>query len=334
MHSREIHEEANARTRRGIGLLEKGDRDSLGEALGEFDRAIKLRRGLPLDEDPLFRWGLAAGWMNRGDVLRRQGKAAESVVSYDEALAVLEGLEDHPAVRNRRALAWNGRGLASGRLEDFSKAIEVIGEPVDRDQSLTLAAARLHRSEVAPARDEVLADAMGALEGVNDIEFTVEAAAEIALKARHRICRCWCEWLESPGTSTKPVDDWIAATTDRVEEALALERAWERTGVRSMRAVACDLFRLGLKVYGTCQPHFLAEFLLDSLDPERSPGAPADDPGFQAAAVKALKETMAVVAFRGTSHVDDEVARQLDLLEGLRVADRRLAVLQRKSSGD
>ena len=328
MTAHELNKLANVETRRGIELLSCGDEVSLRESLLFFERAISLRRELPLDDDPIFRWGLSAGWLNRGDALRSLGELSEAVRSYDESLAVLGELEQSAAVVNRTALARNGRGLASGSIEDFTGAIDAIGAPVDLVQTITLAAALLHRSQVQMNPESVQADAEASLDLVKAYEFKVEEAAEIGLKARHCIGRCWCEWVDSTSGTMPPVDDWIAATTDLVEDALALERAWERAGVRSMRDVARDLFRLGLKVYGTCQPHFLAEFLLESIDPIRSPGAPSDDPHFQAAAVKALKETMAGVLGQGTSHLDDEVARQLALIDGLRAADRRLAELQ------
>ncbi|MEI9960210.1 MAG: hypothetical protein WDM76_03475 [Limisphaerales bacterium] len=60
--------------KRGIVLLNANMPASLAEAVQCFDRAIELRRTLPLHENLLFRYGLAAGWMNRGDALTRLGE--------------------------------------------------------------------------------------------------------------------------------------------------------------------------------------------------------------------------------------------------------------------
>ena len=55
------------------------------------ERAIELRRSLPLEGNPWYRYVLAAGWMNRGDALTRLGSPenlVEAVRSYDEALVI------------------------------------------------------------------------------------------------------------------------------------------------------------------------------------------------------------------------------------------------------
>ena len=71
--------------------------------------------------------------------------------------------------------------------------------------------------------------------------------------------------------------DWsppelIEEATDAVDEGLALARHWEQRGESGFRALAEDLFRFGCRVYQAGQPQFLAEFILESLDPEKADG--------------------------------------------------------------
>src|SRR5262245_42422313 len=104
-------DQANARLLRGLELLEANTPASLREAVQCFDDAITLRRELPLSENCWFRYGLIAGWMNRGDALTRLGSAdelGEALRCYDEALSQLRELPMHesPLFIRRLAIAW------------------------------------------------------------------------------------------------------------------------------------------------------------------------------------------------------------------------------------
>ncbi|HEY8966677.1 MAG TPA: hypothetical protein VIM58_09550, partial [Candidatus Methylacidiphilales bacterium] len=72
---RRRNEEASAWMHRGMDVLAEAapSASKLEEAVGHFDRAIALRRTLPLAENPFFRYGLSAGWINRGDAFARIG---------------------------------------------------------------------------------------------------------------------------------------------------------------------------------------------------------------------------------------------------------------------
>jgi len=59
--------------KRGIALLSANDAAALSASLHCFEQALAIRRELPLEESPWFRWLLTACWMNRGDVLTRLG---------------------------------------------------------------------------------------------------------------------------------------------------------------------------------------------------------------------------------------------------------------------
>ncbi|MEI9998962.1 MAG: hypothetical protein WDO13_07225 [Verrucomicrobiota bacterium] len=128
---------------KGIDLLKENSAATLEQAVRCFDEAIALRRTLPLEDNPLFRYGLSAGWINRGDALARlKGPSlAEAVKSYDEALTLLETLplEANVLYPRRLAITWINRGMALQSrsavndpweaMECFREALAVLEHP-------------------------------------------------------------------------------------------------------------------------------------------------------------------------------------------------------------
>ena len=70
--------------------------------------------------------------------------------------------------------------------------------------------------------------------------------------------------------------------------------------------------------------------VVESMDPEMSPGAPFTDSNFQAAAARALRQAVNETAQRAASSTlePEQVEKQRRILETLRNADHRLAELQ------
>src|SRR5262245_6728094 len=102
--------------KRGIELLNQGSMEGAAEALGLFESALSLRRQLPIDAVPLFRYGLAACLLNRADVLVRLGggdNLAAALDGYDEATSLLRSLPlgDDPRFARRLAMAHQNRGI-------------------------------------------------------------------------------------------------------------------------------------------------------------------------------------------------------------------------------
>ncbi len=114
--------EASRLMKEGIRLRD----ESPSEALDRFDRALDLRRRLPIDEVPVLRYDLAACWLNRAEALLRVGSQATvagdwgglALQAYDEALALLRTLplDDDPRFARRLAIAWQNRGRLLGLL--------------------------------------------------------------------------------------------------------------------------------------------------------------------------------------------------------------------------
>ena len=63
--------------------------------------------------------------------------------------------------------------------------------------------------------------------------------------------------------------------------------------MQHLRPLAHRFFRLGEQLYRIRQPRFLADFLLEQLDPERSEGALYQDPEMMAIAVQSLTDAIA-----------------------------------------
>ncbi|MCE0524219.1 MAG: hypothetical protein LV480_15045 [Methylacidiphilales bacterium] len=337
---------------RGIDLLNANSPVSLKQAVHCFDRAIALRRAQPLAENPRYRYGLAAGWMNRGDALARLGgkePLAESVKSYDEALALLRELPlaEDPLYPRRLAIAWINRGFALQKetgarpeailsfreslavLED-SGAADITDLAVLKAGALTNLAAGLLDANDGQA-EETRNPARRALALIQDAEQIDPTAAEAGFKARHVLCRAIAAESRD-GQSVPP--ELMAEATDAVDEGLALARHWEARGNAGFRALAEDLFRFGCRIYQTGQPHFLAEFLLESLDPEKQSGVPPLNREMHESAVAALWNALKEIQRDGFQSLSTpRFGQLLENLRELRVAEERLEQLRRAVPG-
>jgi hypothetical protein len=338
--------------KRGIALLNENTTASLTGSLHCFDRAIELRRSLPLRETPWYRYLLAAGWMNRGDALTRLGTTenlAAAVLSYDEALALLQTLDltNDPRFRKRLALAWMNRGVtlqAEGTvssvrdaLASFDEALSLFRDPaaVDNTEARSILACGLTNrgnallliqpAAPAPARASV-EEALALIAGIEQYEFS---AAETGLKARYILCRAIALQLadqDVPAASK----DLVAAVTDAVDDAMTLARSWEARRECRLRDLAEELFRFGARAYQIHQPHFLAEFLLENLDPRLTAGAFPANQKLHAVASETIASALAAIQREGfrsinTPRFDGFVER----VRQLRIAQTRLDELPR-----
>lgn len=277
------HAEASQWTLHGIALLERGDRDSLMEAQACFEQAIALRQNLPLEQNPLYRWGLTAGWMNRADALTKLGgseRIKEALRSYDIAIAHLHQLplETEPLFRWRLSLAWMNRGSTLQTIDDepsqqlalrhFDTALQVMQGHEDNprpDYQQVQAAAWMNRAiallrQPSPEWLLAAASARRALCHVHTAEKTDATATEIGIKARHTLCRALAHLLEARSVDPTLADEWILEASDAVEDVMRLTNHDSR-----FMALREELFHFGCHIYRAFQPHFLAEFLDEGL---------------------------------------------------------------------
>jgi len=300
-----IDAQASVLMKRGIALMAEDRPGAASEALACFDEALDLRAGLPLDQSPLLRYGLAACWLNRADALMRLGggpQVAEALRSCGEAIAQLGRvpLEDDPRFSRRLAMAHHNRGMflmvQGAGLADvvaaFEASIAVLehahaARVEDRRQLLAVVWMNLANVQASAGTGESASHARTAaaraMELVEPLESDDVSAAEVGLNARHALCRTYAGRLARMSGSVDKMPDDVHEATDAVDEGLALVRRWEQKGVARFRTVAADLFRFGARVYLLYQPQFLEEFMNENLDPAASSAGFVEDADLQAA---------------------------------------------------
>lgn len=209
---RERNDAASVWMKRGMALCHEPSPERLKAAIGCFDQAIEIRKTLPVETEPWFAYGLSAGWLNRGDAFRQLASASdleEAIRSFDEGIALLRRLplDENPLYRKRSIIAWLNRGLClhaqktdhglAEALHSFGKCISLL-EPEAAFQipeyRQLLAAAWTNRGNVLldfpkPAAADARIAAVNALQILAARETNEPELAEIALKARHILCR-------------------------------------------------------------------------------------------------------------------------------------------------
>jgi hypothetical protein len=308
----EIDARASVLMKQGMRLLDDDRHDTLAEAVTLFDRARDLRCRLPIDDVPVFRYGLAACWLNRADALMRmrdQAQLPAAICACDEGIALLKGLPlgDDARFPRRLAMAHQNRGLAlqaqaqratPQAIAAFREALAVL----DQDHAVPIPDRRYLQAAVwtnlasAYAREEgdeswtfAKHAALRAVSFVTETEDHDAAAAEVGLKARHVMCVAMAGRLHETIAIGGAMADDVHSATDVADEGLSLARRWEQKGVTRFRDLAVDLFRFGAHVYARYQPQFLGEFVADNMNPAHSSQEYVESAEMRAAAHEALK---------------------------------------------
>jgi len=331
---------------RGLSLLAANTPASLAEAVVCFERAIALRRTLPLAETPRHSYGLAASWMNRGDALTRLSSAeqlAEAVHCYDEALALVRDLPlgDDPLYPRRLAIAWINRGITRQKqgataVDDFRNALAVLDDSraaAITDLVLLHAGALTNLAgalvdDVDELFEQARSYAQQAIALIKDAERQEIPAGEVGFKARHALCRAIAAESRD-GLSLPP--ELVATATAAVDGGLELARHWEQRGESRFRALAEDLFRFGCRIYEAGPPQELAKFILESLDPAKADGVAPLNRVSHEAAVVALWNALKEIQRDGFTALSTPRFEQVfGSLRELRVTEERLQELRFK----
>lgn len=335
--------------KRGIALLSANNPAVLPESLNCFEQALEIRRTLPFEESSWYRWLLTACWMNRGDVLTRLGTPADlisAIQSFDEAIVHLQKLplDEDSQFRGRLALAWMNRSLAL-RAQATPESLDAALQSLKHGQSVIeasvqaklpvnhalLPALLLNRAalllEVSPPRMlEALESAKEVLALCQAGEHQTQQAAELGLKARHAFCHAVAVLLETPPVDLSRADDWIMQATDKVDEAMQLTAWWEKQGAaQHFNDMRHQLFRYGCNLLLAYQPHFMAEFLLDVLDPAQGSTLLAQDAELYRVGLEALDLAAAELRRRGPLDLGlQKMDRLIEVLESLSKAAERI----------
>jgi hypothetical protein len=309
--ARAIDTEASLLMKRGIRLLSDAHPDTVSEALACFDAALALRSRLPIDEVPVFRYGLAACWLNRADALVRLGGATQislALGAYDAGVALLRvlPLDEDPRFPRRLAMALQNRGLvlqsqggapAAEAITAFTAAIAVLEHDhaaliPDRQYLMATVWMNLANARASEAAAESLPlarqAALRAIALVAEAQENDADAAEVGLKARHVLCQALSAPLSLARARDQTMPDDVHEATDAVDDGLGLARRWEQKGVVRFRPLAYDLFRFGTRVFAIYQPQFLNEFIVENMDPRHSSAAYVESAEMRSAAQEAL----------------------------------------------
>lgn len=309
----------------GIPLLEQGD---FRAALAHFDAALAIRTAENWRADPASAWLVAAAWINRGDCLRSLGELAASIAAYDDAIHAMSfvPLDGNPDSHHRLLLAWINRATACGELSRTGEALGNFGTAAimarKRKSSENPAGAMLvamlhsHRAKVFLDVDraaDAWEDSRTAMEiltrpGISDAGFH--------LKVRAVHCRTLAALLDAPQRPDFP-GDWIATAKDAVESSLEIAR---RVDYRA--DWLADLVRFGARIYRSCQPQFLGEFIR-----ERFTGSLTRDTRLARYLEGELLRAKAdlEIRVRRSSASEAPIAPALEVLRSLQLAERHLS---------
>ncbi len=329
--------------------LENENPPALPDALRHYDQALAALRSLPLSDESVRR-DLAVALMNRGNALQRQDAPetiCSAIRSYDDAIAFFRSLplDRHASYRNALGAAWMNRGHALHRLPDpdsLAESVRSHDEAIallrtlplaeDRSYPINLAAAWMNQAHALLLGGDfsrALTAARESLAVTAPAEDSDPALADIGLKARRAWCEAAGQHLAAPGADALATESLADEASDMVDDGLALARKWESRGLPVFRPIAARLFRFGAQLYAAHLPDFLAEFLLEHIDPTRASGAMPHLEEFYLVADGALSRARQELVNRRTVFLETpETLQLLERLRALRSAEARLAELR------
>jgi len=338
---------------RGITQLGNPVAEAAAEAIRNFDEAIALRKELPAGPENQFRYGLADAYMHRAVALGRSNSHAEAVSALESAIAVMRELpiDENDWFRHQLAIAQMNRAAAlQAQGADFLvQAIGAMDETIallkgqrilERNEGKhLLAAAYINRAGLLLAAGTVdqahaAKDAITEARALTDsLEKTEPAFADLGIKSRHAYSRLAGFLLSESGVSSDADKALVDSATDAVDEGLALWREWEQRGVGAFRQISSQLFQFGCMLYLQHQPHFLAEFVLENLDPKRSPLAVISTPFMQQTGVEVVAVAVKNLEERGITAdaVTLGAERLSEALKSLRGAQARFEELHQEA---
>ncbi|WP_221030737.1 hypothetical protein [Actomonas aquatica] len=316
---------AEAWLQRGHHCAASGRSDDLRLALDCYDRARELA-GPDLSDTATLRW-LALSWLNRGNVLQQLGPANFPAAhsAYDAASAALSTLELTSMIRLHQGALWTNRGRLLLREDHLPAARHAFQRAIDQ-----LTPAFTDATHGDTARRNAAGAALNlVLTHLGNDDHLREHHAELApLVARLQ------DWL-APLAATDPIAaglvleatrldlllreavlkaDDLAAFTDTLETGLALTARWIARDHPTAAELGATLFRLGAITYGRHQPHFLLEFLRESLDPTAGAAPFRDEAAFREIAAEAVAAVRADLDRPRALDADDPAAHALAAL--------------------
>ncbi len=284
----------------GQAYFRQGRREHIPIVLQHYAQAAAILENLPWRTHLRYRHHLAALWLNCGNLywLAREAiPAAEAIAAYQKALSYANELPRSEAKYARlTASIWLNNGnvckespKASERTYAatcFTEAQRILRPHAKEDApdiclefASILANQANHLATQIDSESEFLElieTAQEALDGVTPLEQDNILAAQISINARRALCQAYGFRLYKMDGMLE--ESFYQEATDLVDAGLELIRHWEHRGMHHLRPLARRFFRLGEQLYRIRQPRFLAEFILETLDPAHNQGALCHDP--------------------------------------------------------
>lgn len=321
-------------TYRGLLALAGDSTQSWRRAVAFFDKAIELRRSA-VEFDFQARWASAAAWINRGEALAKLGgfeelrQAVEANVQAEILLSQFD-LDEKTGYRTRFALTHKNRGELLAQIidsfgvgdidtaiEHFRIAAEIVRPAAARGVAeacrvLAATLTNLGRTRLLLKHcgsEQAEREAREALALALDSGIQGEEGVALELTARIGLCRI----LASPHEEKN-----AAEITDLAEEGI--RRTLDSLDTDSLISPRLDtllgqLFLCGADAYRRHLPDFLADYLLDFLDPERGADLLASSAACQEAAVKSLWQAIADLRRDGFQNFDSKAHERRIRLE-------------------
>jgi hypothetical protein len=258
----------------------------------------------PSPESPLHRRTLALACLKSGESLMQrcleqgEAKQAEAIELNRQAVALLRPDAEAGIDESRHLLAVGLCQLSRARL-------------------------MLERQGSADG----LKDARDCLVWLADTELSSPGTLQLGLTARISAA-CHLE-------ASSQDEDRFLELTDIAEEALAVAASGRRRfGTDAVDpALLGDLIRLGGDAYVIASPDFLADFILDWLDPERSEASLSGVAAAREAALEVLAQGIARIRRAGFTEMgSEEYARKEKRLVAWQDCRERLAAIRNRDS--
>jgi hypothetical protein len=326
----------------------QGKPEKLEEANIAYDRARDLFAALPQD-NPGQRRLSALAWMNRGNVLQKLSKP-DDVAAYDQAISLLVDSPDDIESRSVLSAIYMNRGSGLQRQntpEARKTAAESFGSAVTTLEKLSsegnsqfvplLAAARVNYAGAllsVPGSEfkTIRSSAIAALQIVANAEDKEIGAVDLGLRARRVLCESIALLLANPNLPSKPRGELISEGTDIAEAALGICASWEQKNVPNLRPMVGWFFSFGAALYARQQPQFLAEFLADTLQADKTPAPWKAAPQLAKIATEAITLARDGIQARLAQPINDEQKNALtDTVNELEKAAEKYAPLAKQA---
>ncbi|MCH6256175.1 hypothetical protein MLD52_06420 [Puniceicoccaceae bacterium K14] len=294
------------------GQMKSNNMQGTQAAIECFEKALSFLNMLPWENNAEFRNHLIGIWFNIGNAhqkLNGKPRVTGALNAYNMAIVFSQDLPTDSA--NNALLVsniWNNRGMVFSKVKgdeaqtegtrSFDKSIEILeGLKGVKNPNITLQISRSYASKASlisgvrekaeESRKSIESNAQKALDLSSSLLKQAPMAAENTLMANRSLAQCYTAIMADVEGGYS--EELYSKTTDIIDESMSLIREWEKKGAQFFRQAARQLFFLGTQLYQARQPHFLAEFINETINEDE---AIASDPHLIEIARNSIQESL------------------------------------------